>query len=326
MYKRRKAIKLFPGLAGSPWAKYASAEKSITEIINSAPKLSASEHRASKKSDVYISSADLDPAFEYPKSQNTNHFQATAFDPRLKSGHKPTPFEPGDGGNGIGDGYDVNESSYQSSVSQVFDVFGEDINFMTIRGLTPRKKTPHWILTSLSEFILGRVEPADRTPKRIPRWAVLDFIILDDYYRRRRTDEQIFTEHLKRFKKDKAGSRWTRSVSAVKMRRFCLVKEGYKLFGPEKIDPEIFVPNPDCRPMLRKLDEGPGGFIQDCYVLGCRNQIESSKPISGKYICENHPESIQKQAAKASKVAVLVTSGAVLRGENSSGVIADTNI
>src|SRR5882762_5422195 len=87
----QEALKERPDLA-----RYVSQEKSVTEIL-SRRKLWSYDRNC----DIKISSADLDSAFETPKSPDTQgHFQRFPFDPNLR-GTNPKAFlaDAGESGN-----------------------------------------------------------------------------------------------------------------------------------------------------------------------------------------------------------------------------------
>jgi hypothetical protein len=313
---KRKAVRAFEGSGGSRLAKinerviieeelrkgpelcpYVTAERSITEKRRSAPKLSPTKHRPSQKLDVRISSADLDPSLEPVQiDAGDGHFQTVAFDPYLGAGSNPHAdlMEFGEHTEETGDPEKDRENGV-STIGEVCQALGkEGFVVRQMKGQKVRPCAPAWIRTSLSEFILGRVDQDHRTIETLPFWALIDFLILQQHYLSYRSDEDIFYMNWELFKKDKTGTRWTSSTNAVKLRRIKLLKQGNELYADKEDD---FQPNPDARPELRKLDAGAGGHIRECQVPGCPNRAETSEPIQGVYICEAHPVRVQKHYA-----------------------------
>ena len=271
------------------FAPYISTELTITELID----------RRDYADDVtlQISSKDLDPAFEPAETQKT-----------YGRGQDPVAYERGVGKAGANPDDENNRDSAHpiSGIAQAFQSMGEDgCSIQVIRHSQPRKNAPEWIVTSLGEFIRSRLTVQQRTTKYVPLQEQLNFHILHDYYLEKYKDKTIFRRYLHQFKRDRAGSRWTSSVFALKARRERLIAAGNAFFGVDRARQQEENAEPSCnntRGIFRRLDSGAGGFFKTCAVPGCLNQGEASGPVVDGYICEQHPRSIQRKTSALQKL------------------------
>jgi hypothetical protein len=278
------------------FAKYISKEMSVTELL---------WRRDGTGDDVAlrISSRDLDPAFEPAQSQET-----------YGRGQDPISYEHGGGAAGAqnddsDDGDEGDESDDFSTIAEAYQAMGEDgFSIQVLRHSQPRKSAPDWVLTSLAEFIRWRLTDEQRRAKYVPLQEELNFYILRDFYLEKYTDKYILHRYLRQFKRERSGSRWTCSAKAVKQRRERLLRAGDEYFDQEQEDDDFCIEQPGLnnkRGVFRRMDQGAGGFFAKCAVLGCCNQIEASQAISGVYICEQHPQSIQSKTSEMLKLKVI---------------------
>jgi hypothetical protein len=169
--------------------------------------------------DIKISSRDLDSAFEPAQSQGTYG----------RGGVDGIAYERGtSAGAPAGDDDNNRDAAHPiSAIAQAYQSMGEDgCTIQVIRHSQPRKKVPEWILTALGEFIRSRLTAQQRVARYVPLSEQINFNILHDYYLEKYADKAIYQRYRRLLKRDRAGSRWTCSATAVKARRERLVKEG----------------------------------------------------------------------------------------------------
>lgn len=260
-----------PRLAGG-WDQFTTNETSVTEKI---------KRRNTKLGPkIVISGADLDPAAKRSKSD---------FDKPL-GGRDPMN--------------DVREwrSDSDKNINTIFQNLGVKdaadggIMFYRSKGeFVSRRRTPIWMMGRLKEFIqrriLDNVEPLDPAPL----WAILDFIILREYYLGSVGDKEIFSQYKKHFRKESTGSKWTSSPGAVKKRRLRLRDEGNLAFPAE--------PETENEPehhgwWIFTQDQGPYTFYRACFIPLCGNIAAASTQIRGKFICKEHKRSEVRKILK----------------------------
>jgi hypothetical protein len=265
----------------------------------STPEASITDLKIRGKSGVKISTGDLDPAFEPPKSHpGSAHFQDYGHDPRIGNGVDPAAFERGATG-GQADGQ-PDEYDGHAGIAAACQAMEEGFVVQKIRASEPRANTPEWIRTRLTEFIKSRLTAKEILAKHIPLRSLLDYIIMDEHYLECYSDEEVFDRHFDVLRQDKSGQRWTCSVKALGARRERLVKLGDEYFR----DDPAFAKEPKIEevpeaPLWQKVDNGTGGYCYKCAVATCFNIAESSTPIQ-LYICKGHSRREQALAAQRS--------------------------
>jgi hypothetical protein len=210
MFQRKKpAVRLFDRLVGR--------ERAVKRIGHN------------EYTDVKVSSADLDPAFIQHKTKNPEHFQDSTFDPDLGKGRNPHAF--------AGERREKVDCPSPAQlrlneVAQAFNGSGFTVGKMRESDTAARRKTPWWFRdqAALKEFIkhIGSGRPRNS--------VALDYVILEDYFLLRLSDEDIFLRYRTELQQATAGKRWTSSVNALKNRRIRLIQRGEELFGKTQIE------------------------------------------------------------------------------------------
>jgi hypothetical protein len=260
-----------PRLAGR-WTRYTTNEISVTE---------KKKRRNTKlEPKIVISSADLDPAADRSKSD---------FSPPL-AGRDPM--------------IDVREwgASSDENVNMVFQHLGikdatdGGIVFQKFKGeFVPRCGRPIWVVGKLKEFIQRMIQDNGEPLNPAPLWAILDYMILREYYLGSVDDNLIFKRYKKYFQRESNGEKWTSNPSAVKKRRLRLRDEGNLAYPPE--------PETEYQPehhgwWIFTQDQGPYTFSRACFIPLCGNVAVASVPITGVFICKEHKRSEVRKILK----------------------------
>jgi hypothetical protein len=246
--RKRHVKRGFHWLAGSPWAKHATTEKSITERT---PDNELGPTR--QYPDIKMSTGDLDPAVIVdPMKSFLGDGEWCAFDSNVGKGCDPKQHtgEHHEGNTGVLIDHGV---SPMAEAAQAFSGSGFAVQHFDSDCTVPRRSTPWWITTKqLKLFLAHRAGWKSGKP---PLSAALDYIVLTEYYIYHSSDGAIARKYHKHFEQE-GDKRFTNSANAVKNRRARLVKLSNERFGANE--------EPGSRAqhyhLWREIREGPDRF------------------------------------------------------------------
>jgi hypothetical protein len=222
--QRKHPVKrAFHGLAGSPWAKHATAEKSITERT---PENDLGPTR--QYPDIKMSTGDLDPAVMVdPMKSFLGEGEWCAFDSNVGKGCDPKQHtgEYHEGNTGLLTDHGV---SPLAEAAQAFSGSGFAVQHFDSDCAVPRRSMPWWVTTKHMKLLLAH--RAGWKSGKPPLSAALDYIILIEYYVCHSSDDAVARKYRQHFKQE-SDKRFTNSANAVKNRRARLVKLCNGRFG-----------------------------------------------------------------------------------------------
>jgi hypothetical protein len=223
--RRAPAKRAFQGIAGSPLAKVIPFPEPSTQAGVSSAEIEQADAL------IRFQQYQFDPAL---RGANP-HFELT--NPRF-DGRKSSK-----GKHKVSHGVDAEGRSNDERRETLFGGLSAGTGFkvwvpiMDPSAHGPRKRTPWWILNAhvFQTFLRSIVDNDDEEHilkgQDLYEAAGLDYTILVDFYFKRRTDKEIYFDHIKEFKSGKGRQRGISSVTSVRKRRFDLVAAGNQEYG-----------------------------------------------------------------------------------------------